>query len=190
MVIKYLENRTVLRYMRSTAVPDLVRQLTFESNSSIFAHYLESERFDLIVLGQNVVLPKEVIEAGSNRFINVHPARLPSYRGYAEPAHAILEGNDDDIGFSIHMLSPKLDQGGLIEFMNVKLLENDSLNSKLTKVRILGYHRLFREIARIGIVNYLNSARAQNEKEVRNVGILDYKKRFLLDLKFFIRRHK
>jgi folate-dependent phosphoribosylglycinamide formyltransferase PurN len=109
VTIKYLENRSVLRYIKFHNILESDPDLRFNSDSNLLLECLSVEKFDLLVLGQNIVLPKEVLDAGLNRFVNVHPARLPQYRGYAEPAHAILAGKHEDVGYSLHLVSPQMD---------------------------------------------------------------------------------
>ncbi len=188
IVIKYLETRNILRFIKLNKISKSSPDLDFASDSNDLLEFLSFEKFDLLVLGQNVVLPKEVLDAGLNRFVNVHPARLPQYRGYAEPAHAILSGNTADVGYSLHLVSPHLDRGGLIQFVQVDLRDIDSLNSSLVRVRIEGYDDLFRRIAIIGVSDLMDCARPQNHYEAKTVGILPYGKRLVLDLRIFRRR--
>ena len=176
--------------MRRNKIFKSYSELNFEPDSKALLEFLSLEKFDLLVLGQNVVLPKEVLDAGLNKFVNVHPARLPQYRGYAEPAHAILAGNTEDVGYSLHLVSPQLDQGGLIEFVHVDLRDTDSLNSSLVRVRIKGYDELFRRIAIEGVSDLLDCASPQNHYEAKTVGILPYGKRLALDLRISRRRLK
>lgn len=190
VVIKYFETKCILRYIKVKKIFKSSPDLNFDSDSSELLEFLSLEKFDLLVLGQNVVLPKAVLDAGLNRFVNVHPARLPQYRGYAEPAHALLSGKTEDVGYSLHLVSPHLDQGGLIEFVQVDLRDTDSLNSSLVQVRIKGYDDLFRRIATKGVSDFLNCAMPQNHYEAKTVGILPYGKRLELDLRIFRRRLK
>ena len=190
VTIKYLENRSALRYIKFHKIVRSDSELSFSADSNLLLEFLSSEKFDLLVLGQNIVLPKEVLDAGLNRFVNVHPARLPKYRGYAEPAHAILAGKDQDIGYSLHIVSPQMDQGSLIDFVQVDLRDTDSLNESLVRVRISGYDELFRRIAIEGVSSFLNRARPQSQNEASSVDILPYKKRLALDLQIFRRRVK
>jgi folate-dependent phosphoribosylglycinamide formyltransferase PurN len=188
VVTKYFETRHILRFIKINKISKSPPDLNFASDSNDLLEFLSLEKFDLLVLGQNVVLPKEVLDAGLNRFVNIHPARLPQYRGYAEPAHAILAGNTEDVGYSLHLVSPHLDQGGLIDFVQVDLRDIDSLNSSLVRVRIKGYDELFRRIAMEGISDLMDCAKPQNYYEAKTVGILPYGKRLALDLRIFRRR--
>jgi methionyl-tRNA formyltransferase len=190
VAIKYFETRRIMRFISLNKISISSPEFRFDTDSQEFLEFLSSENFDLLVLGQNMILPKKVLDVGRERFVNVHPARLPFYRGYAEPAHAILAGKLDDVGYSLHLVSPQMDQGGLIEFAQVDLQEFDSLNSSLVRVRIRGYDQLFRRVANEGVKNFLNSAKPQNQDEARTVEILSYRKRLALDLKIFLRAIK
>ncbi len=187
-VSKFLESRCVIRLMKENRVVITGPEFKFESDSIELLEYLKLENFDLLILGQNLILGRKILNAGSNKFVNVHPAKLPEYRGYAEPAHAILAGNHSDIGFSLHMVSPLLDEGNIIGFFPVHLPETDSLNMKLTKVRFLGYEKLFAMIAKEGITDFFNSSTPQNNSKAGFVDILPAKIRFFLDFQIFLRR--
>jgi folate-dependent phosphoribosylglycinamide formyltransferase PurN len=188
VMIKYFETKSVLRFIKLHKIIKSDSELRFNSGSNQLLEFLSSEKFDLLVLGQNTILPKDVLDAGLNRFVNVHPARLPQYRGYAEPAHAILARKYEDVGYSLHLVSLQLDQGGLIDFVQVDLRDVDSLNASLVRVRIEGYDDLFRRIAVGGVSDLLNRARPQNQYKARTVEILPYRKRLGLDLRIFGRR--
>ena len=185
---KFLESRCILKLMNENRIVITDPECKFESDSVQLLEYLESENFDLLILGQNLFLGRKILNAGSNKFVNVHPAKLPEYRGYAEPAHAILTGNLSDIGFSLHMVSPLLDEGDIIDFVPVHLPETDSLNTQLTKVRFLGYEELFARLAKYGLEDFFNSSTPQNNSRAGFVDIIPAKIRFFLDFQIFIHR--
>ena len=62
----------------------------------------------VVVSSYNRVLPKDMVE--QRRFINVHYAPLPQYRGRANVNWAIIN-DEPDTAISIHVLAPGLDSG-------------------------------------------------------------------------------
>ncbi len=183
IVSKWMETRVIKRYKKSLKIFDRLPVKRFKAQSAELVTYLVTEEFEVIVLGQNMILPTTFLEAAGPRVINVHPARLPEYRGYAEPAHALFASRPQDIGFSIHLVCSGVDSGSLIEFVRVEIGEDDSLNASLTRVRVKGYETLFHNIAEKGLSNYLQMASRQNEEFAKKVNILPYKIRLAMDLR-------
>lgn len=56
------------------------------------------------------IIPKSIIDLFSPGIINVHPSKLPTYRGPSPIESAILNG-DGETGVSIMQLLPKMDAG-------------------------------------------------------------------------------
>ena len=185
VVSKYLESKCITKLSAATSISGGTHVFSFDLKSEKLIDFLQAERFDLIVLGQSFVLPKRLINCVQNKIVNVHPAKLPQYRGYAEPAHAILEGKTSDVGFSIHLVSTKVDKGDLIKFVQVATLPFESLNMTLTRVRLNGYDYLFEKLAMDGVPNFLLAAAPQDDSSARTVTILSLRQRFVLDLKIF-----
>jgi methionyl-tRNA formyltransferase len=64
-----------------------------------------------VVSSFNRILPTRILELG--RFVNVHYAPLPAYRGRANVNWAIVNG-EDEAAISIHTIVPGLDAGNIL----------------------------------------------------------------------------
>jgi folate-dependent phosphoribosylglycinamide formyltransferase PurN len=190
VLTKYLESRCVLRFISSRDRKFKDKHTSFESQSEEVLEFFREENFDLVVLGQSMILPSSLLQLLDGKVVNVHPAKLPDYRGYAEPAHALLANQPSNVGFSLHLVNSTLDGGDMIDFVEVATLPFDTLNMRLTKTRILGYEYLFSKLSRTGLEQFLKSASPQNSHGFQTVSILPYQKRLVLDLRIFISRIK
>lgn len=86
---------------------------------------------DLIVLaGFLVQVPKEIVEAYSNRIINIHPALIPSFSGkgyYGLHVHeAALKRGVKVSGATVHFVDANLDEGPIILQQSVAVEEGDT----------------------------------------------------------------
>ena len=121
-----------------------------ENSKELISHFLNN-KYNFVILGKTGILKKEVIAAADNRIINVHPAKLPNYRGYSEPAHALFEGHPELVGFTIHWIDEGIDSGSLIHWQGVNDLEGLDLSLQLAKVRFEGFIKLVEIIGKIDI---------------------------------------
>jgi folate-dependent phosphoribosylglycinamide formyltransferase PurN len=64
------------------------------------------------------LLPTEVLEAFPGRVLNIHPALLPRHGGkgmYGMRVHeAVLASGDKETGASVHFVTERYDEGGVI----------------------------------------------------------------------------
>lgn len=97
---------------------------------------IDSFEPDLVVLaGFMRVLTAEFVEHYQGRLINIHPSRLPKYRGLHTHQRA-LEAGDSEHGASTHFVSAELDGGPVILQSRLEILSHhtaDSLADDLLK---------------------------------------------------------
>jgi folate-dependent phosphoribosylglycinamide formyltransferase PurN len=111
----------------------------FKENSERLCCHLREIDYDFVLLGKSGLLEKRVLQSGNFKFINVHPAKLPEFRGYAEPAHALLMDRNCDVGFSIHLVDEGIDTGPIIEWISLKYIGISNLTELLAWVRFNGF---------------------------------------------------
>ncbi|WP_026166487.1 phosphoribosylglycinamide formyltransferase [Gracilimonas tropica] len=102
---------------------------------------------DLIVLaGYLKKIPASVIEAYSNRILNIHPALLPKFGGkgfYGLNVHqAVIEAGEQESGCSVHIVTEEFDKGPVIAQTKVKILPGDTPES-LAKRILAEEHKLY-----------------------------------------------
>jgi folate-dependent phosphoribosylglycinamide formyltransferase PurN len=116
-----------------------VSKFEFKENSERLCVHLREIGYDFILLGKSGLLDKRVLQSGTFKFVNVHPAKLPEFRGYAEPAHALLMDRNSDVGFSIHWVDEGIDTGRIIEWIPLKYRKTANLTELLAWVRFQGF---------------------------------------------------
>jgi methionyl-tRNA formyltransferase len=88
----------------------------------------------VVVSSFNRVLPARVV--AKSRFVNVHYALLPRYRGRANVNWAIING-ETSTGISIHVLSPDLDGGNILFQEPVAIESADTVSSLYEKLNTI-----------------------------------------------------
>jgi methionyl-tRNA formyltransferase len=77
-----------------------------------------------VVSSYNRVLQADLLEQG--RFVNVHYAPLPEYRGRANVNWAIING-EPDAAISVHVLGPGLDSGDILYQERIPIGPDDTV---------------------------------------------------------------
>lgn len=131
------------------------RNTFYESNGII--NVLQQKDINLIVLaGFLWLIPQSLVEAFSQKIINIHPALLPKYGGkgmYGMKVHqAVFENQEKETGITIHYVNEKYDEGQIIFQAMTDIESKDTPESIAQKVQFLE-HRHFPEV----IAKVLNS---------------------------------
>lgn len=135
-------------------VPTLRIDRPFFYDSKGILDVLKNEKIDLIVLaGFLWLIPTYLIEAYSNKIVNIHPALLPKYGGkgmYGHHVHEAVKANgDDESGMTIHYVNEQFDDGGHIFQAKCALEEADTAEDIARKVLKLEHFNYARVIDRI-----------------------------------------
>lgn len=94
-------------------IPESAGVLRFASlkDPALWRAVSEAE-IDLVVQGGVGILKPEMISVPRIGFLNVHPGRLPFYRGNSCPEWALYNG--DDIWFTAHLIDAGIDTGPVV----------------------------------------------------------------------------
>jgi len=87
--------------------------------------YLSKKKYDLGIIAGARILKKEIIESFSQGIINIHPGLLPEMRGLDTIQWSIYK--NIPLGLTSHFISPKIDQGRMINKETLPIYEKDSL---------------------------------------------------------------
>ncbi|MFM1876042.1 MAG: phosphoribosylglycinamide formyltransferase [Bacteroidota bacterium] len=114
----------------------------YESN--LVLKELQSRNIDLIVLaGFMWLVPEYLINAFSDRMINVHPALLPKFGGkgmYGMHVHqAVKVAGETETGITIHLVNEEYDKGRILFQAKCALSKKDSADDIAKKVHMLEY---------------------------------------------------
>ena len=121
---------------------------------------VDQHRPDCVVVSSyHRILPAQLV--AKCRFVNVHYSLLPRYRGRANVNWAIING-ERETGISIHVLSPGLDAGNILEQRAVPIFESDAATDLYERLNELQRDRLGTVVLR-----HLagDDGRPQNESE-------------------------
>jgi len=104
--------------------------------------YLEIKSIDFIVLaGFMWLLPSYLVNAYSDRLLNIHPSLLPRYGGkgmYGDRVHkAVIEAGENESGITIHMVNDEFDKGKILFQTTVPISKNDTPETLATKIHKL-----------------------------------------------------
>lgn len=94
------------------------------------------------------LLPEEVLEAFPGRVLNIHPALLPKFGGqgmYGLRVHqAVLEAGEKESGCTVHVVTPRYDEGEILLQMRCPVLPGDTPETLAARVLELE-HRAYPE---------------------------------------------
>ncbi|WP_190810200.1 phosphoribosylglycinamide formyltransferase [Flagellimonas sp. S3867] len=124
------------------------------SGSDNFVEVIKGLKPDLIVLaGFLWKIPIPLINAFSNKIINIHPALLPKYGGkgmYGNKVHqAVKENSDPETGISIHYVNENYDEGAIIFQAKTRVESSDSVDDIAKKVHQLEYEHFPKVIEKL-----------------------------------------
>jgi len=122
----------------------LIRNKDEFYNSDAVLEMLQQNSIDFIVLaGFLWLIPYPIIEAFSNRIINIHPALLPKYGGkgmYGRHVHeAVVANKEPESGITIHYVNQHYDEGKIIFQAKCALSPEDTPEMVAQKVHALEY---------------------------------------------------
>ncbi len=163
LVISNRSNAKGLEKARRLGVPTEVINDKFYNNNKLdfekkLIHTLKTYNIELICLaGFMKILSKEFINNFKNRILNIHPSLLPKYKGLNTHARA-LEANDAIAGCSVHLVTPELDGGPVIDQIKVKIEKNETEKSLAAKV-LLAEHILYPKV----LFNFANKINKSTE---------------------------
>ena len=163
LVISNKSNAKGLEKARHLGVPTEVINDKFYNNNKLdfekkLIHTLKTYNIELICLaGFMKILSKEFINNFKNRILNIHPSLLPKYKGLNTHARA-LEANDTIAGCSVHLVTPELDGGPVIDQIKVKIEKNETEKSLAAKV-LMAEHILYPKV----LFNFANKIKKSTE---------------------------
>jgi phosphoribosylglycinamide formyltransferase-1 len=95
---------------------------------------LKDHKIELVALaGFMRILTPFLVNAWSNRMINIHPALLPSFKGLATHERALAEGVKLH-GATVHFVSAEMDDGPIIIQGAVPVLDGDTAETLAGRV--------------------------------------------------------
>ncbi len=126
------------------------------------------------------IIPQSIINLFTPGIINVHPSKLPMYRGSSPIEAAILNG-DTETGVSIMQLSARMDAGPVYSFVSYPLTGQETQPELYEKLSEAGANELVRVLP--GIIDGSLQPTPQDESEAtyckliqKDNGVIDWSK--------------
>jgi methionyl-tRNA formyltransferase len=129
-----IPNSPLEKFASEEKVPYL---LVTKLNDEAIVKIKEIEPDFLVVEDYGLILPERLLEIPKYASLNIHHSLLPKYRGPAPAPAAILAG-DKISGVSIIKMSSKVDAGDIFAQKEYVLRENETTDSLLNELNLLG----------------------------------------------------
>ncbi len=81
-----------------------------------------------VVASYNKKFPKELLSLTKDGFINLHPSKLPDYRGGNPYSHVIINGEEES-AVTLHFMDENFDTGDIISQYNFSIDLNETMGT-------------------------------------------------------------
>jgi len=109
-------NLNIIEYERSLYEKDFLKKIKdLKADIGVVASY-------------NKKFPKELLSLTKDGFINLHPSKLPYYRGSNPYSHVIINGETES-AITLHFMDEGFDTGDIISQYRFSLSENETMGS-------------------------------------------------------------
>ncbi len=81
-----------------------------------------------VVASYNKKFPKELLSLTKDGFINLHPSKLPDYRGANPYSHVIMNGEEES-AITLHYMDEEFDTGDIISQYRFSIDENETMGT-------------------------------------------------------------
>ena len=112
----------------------------------------------VVVSSYDRILPSRIL--GRCRFVNVHYAALPEYRGRANVNWAIING-EPETAITIHVIAPGLDAGNILYQQRVPIGSDDTVGDLYTKL-----NEVQREVLGETVTRHISGYEGEPQDEV------------------------
>ena len=98
-------------------------------NEKDFLHKIRVLNADLaVVASYNKKFPKELLALTRDGFINLHPSKLPDYRGANPYSHVIINGEKES-AITLHFMDENFDTGDIVSQYRFKIKDNETMGT-------------------------------------------------------------
>ena len=136
-----------LKKAQALGVPTLVvdhrsfpkDRVAFEN--TLHQHLRDAEIDVICLAGFMRVLTAAFVDRWAGRMLNIHPSLLPKYKGLNTHQRA-LDAGDSAAGCTVHLVTPDLDDGPILEQAHVPVLADDTAATLAARV-LVEEHRIY-----------------------------------------------
>lgn len=113
-------------------------------NDGSFITKIRDLNFDIaVVCSFNYKIPKILLEAVKDGFINVHPSLLPHYRG-KNPYSSVIAHGASVTGVTLHFMDEGWDTGDIILQEKLQITPKETMGTLFNRLNFMGYEMLLR----------------------------------------------
>jgi methionyl-tRNA formyltransferase len=124
ILLSSLRPNLVRKYLRQQAVP---LHATRDINNSASVSFIQSCAPDLLLSAHfNQLIGPELLALPPQGGLNIHPGRLPDFRGVEPVLHALAAG-ERQLGVSVHRLDTQFDAGRVLAATDLVVQPDESL---------------------------------------------------------------
>ncbi len=114
-----------------------VFQYNISLNEKGFLQRIKNLDADLgVVASYNKKLPKELLQLTKDGFINLHPSKLPDYRGANPYSHVIINGEEES-AITLHFMDENFDTGDLISQYRFNIDLNETMGTLFNRTNFM-----------------------------------------------------
>jgi folate-dependent phosphoribosylglycinamide formyltransferase PurN len=111
---------------------------------------IRQSRPDVVVVSGTSLLSKATIDAvGERPIVNLHCGITPRYRGTHGAFWAIVNGDWDNVGVTIHLIDPGIDTGGILAQGTIDVAPEDTPRALVFKQYRRGIELLVKTVERL-----------------------------------------
>lgn len=96
-------------------------------NADVVENHLKKLPEKLVVFTGGGIIRPNILKVAGDGIINCHMGILPKYKGMDLPEWALLEGNKDQIGLTLHFMDEGIDTGDILRKVNIPIKEKESV---------------------------------------------------------------
>lgn len=89
-----------------------------------------------VVCSFNYKIPKVLLDAVKDGFVNTHPSLLPKYRG-PNPYSAVILNGEKESGMTLHLMDENFDTGDIVAQKSMQLLSKDTMGTLFNKFNMM-----------------------------------------------------
>lgn len=128
--------------------------------ASLFSNELKDINADaFVVVAYGKIIPQAVLDIPKLGTVNVHPSKLPQYRG-PSPLQAAIVNRDSETAVSIMLIDAEMDHGPVLKQIPITLSKDETMESLQAKAVKLGAPALIESLK--GLMNGSIEAQEQD----------------------------
>lgn len=131
---------------KGNLLPTPIKLLAEENNIEVFQpnnikteykKIIDTKPDIIITCAYGQIIPEELLNYPKYGCVNVHGSLLPKLRGGAPIHHAIIDG-EESTGMTVMYMDKRMDSGDIISQREIKIEDDDNLDSLYEKMSYLG----------------------------------------------------